>query len=188
MPPRKDNVLDSSYLTWNRRGDTAGSTGGRLMAATYRAATIAKWFTAWAEAEDAEVSNLKLQKLLYYAQGHHLALYGEPLFDDPIQAWSHGPVVKDVYHALKTFGSGNVTLPEADDFRWDDVDEETSQFLIKIWNSYGHLAAWRLRNMTHATGPWKRHFTPDERHIVIPQDEIREFFVLLQPNAPARGA
>ena len=89
------------------------------MSAAYGAELIGRWFAAWAEAEDAEVSNLELQKLLYYAQGHHLAERGTPLFDDEIQAWSHGPVVKDVYHRLKHFGSGNVVLPDADDFTWD---------------------------------------------------------------------
>ncbi|MFD2419431.1 Panacea domain-containing protein [Amycolatopsis pigmentata] len=68
------------------------------MCAHYNASTVAKWFVAWAEADDeATLSNLKLQKLLYYAQGHYLALTGRPLFDDEIQAWSHGPVVPAVY-------------------------------------------------------------------------------------------
>ncbi len=68
---------------------------------TFRARDIARWFIAWAENVDAEVSNLKLQKLLYYAQGHRLGATGEPLFSDPIQAWAHGPVVAEVYHAYK---------------------------------------------------------------------------------------
>ncbi len=56
---------------------------GRATAQPYPALTIAKWFIAWAEAEDEELSNLKLQKLLYYAQGlnttpihSHAALFG----------------------------------------------------------------------------------------------------------------
>jgi uncharacterized phage-associated protein len=153
------------------------------MSAKYSATTIAKWFIAWAEAEDAEITNLKLQKLLYYAQGHHLAIYGEPLFSDPIQAWSHGPVVKDVYHQVKHFGRGVVELPPDDDFTWDQVDDETSEFLVKVWNTYGPIAAWRLRDMTHESGPWKRHFVPDERYIVIPQSEIRDYFASLERAA-----
>jgi uncharacterized phage-associated protein len=153
------------------------------MAAKYTATLIASWFTAWAEAEDAEVTNLKLQKLLYYAQGHHLANYGTPLFDDAVQAWSHGPVVHNVYRRLKHFGSDHVVLTDDDDFTWDQVDEETSDFLIQVWNAYGHLAAWKLRNMSHAAGPWRRHFTQDERFIVIPQDEIREHFTGLASAA-----
>lgn len=149
------------------------------MTAKYTTMTIARWFVAWAEAQDAEVTNLKLQKLLYYAQGHHLAAFGTPLFSDPIQAWSHGPVVEDVYHWVKTFGSGNITLAPDDDFAWGQVDEQTSQFLVRVWNTYGPIATWRLRNMTHEAGPWRRHFVPDERYIVIPQDEIRSYFASL---------
>ncbi len=43
----------------------------------YDALTIAKWFVAFAEANEADCSNLKLQKLLYFAQGHYLAASGE---------------------------------------------------------------------------------------------------------------
>ena len=46
-----------------------------------------KWFAAYAETEeDTDVSNLRVQKLLYYAQGHYLATKGIPLFDEAIQA------------------------------------------------------------------------------------------------------
>src|SRR5918998_6608397 len=70
-----------------------------------------------------DIANLKVQKLLYYAQGHYLAMFGRPLFDDPVQAWSRGPVMKDVYHQLERFGTGNVVLPEDDSFAWSDVDD-----------------------------------------------------------------
>jgi uncharacterized phage-associated protein len=146
------------------------------MADTYSATTIAKWFVDWANTDDAELSNLKLQKLLYYAQGHHLAVHGRPLFHEDIQAWSHGPVVPDVYHYFKGFGSGPISLTDEDPFEWDDVDPATSQFLAKVWNTYGGTAAWKLRNMTHAEPPWMDHFAQGERYTVIPEDEIRAYF------------
>jgi len=142
----------------------------------YNAMTIAKWFVAWAEAEDADISNLKLQKLLYYAQGHHLAEKGRPLFRDALQAWSHGPVVEQVYHEFKGFGSGDITLRDDDPFDWKDVDEDTTQFLMAVWDKYGGIAAWRLRNMTHQEPPWKRHFQELEHGITIPTDEIASYF------------
>ncbi|MEB4208743.1 Panacea domain-containing protein [Mycobacterium sp. 94-17] len=146
------------------------------MADIYSATTIAKWFVDWANSDDAELSNLKLQKLLYYAQGHYLAANDRPLFRDDIQAWSHGPVVPDVYHAFKGFGAGPISLPDDDPFEWDDVDSATSQFLAKVWNTYGSVAAWKLRNMTHAEAPWMEHFAQAERHVVIPKEEIRAYF------------
>src|SRR5579864_2329863 len=107
---------------------------GRATAQPYPALTIAKWFIAWAEAEGDELSNLKLQKLLYYAQGHHMAAHGRPLFTEPIQAWSHGPVVPEVYHQFKAFGSSSIELPEDDPFTWAAVDPSTCRLLSKVWN------------------------------------------------------
>lgn len=147
----------------------------------YPATTIAKWFAAWAEAEDADLSNLKLQKLLYYSQGHFLALHHAPLFNEPVQAWAHGPVVADVYHAFKSFGSDDVRLTESDPFQWDDVDPVTTQFLIQVWNTYGGFAAWRLRNMTHEDSPWIDAFNRNSRNEVISQDAMEEFFSTRTP-------
>lgn len=152
------------------------SLGRHRTAPPYPATTIAKWFIAWAEAEGEELSNLKLQKLLYYAQGHHLAERHRPLFGDQIQAWSHGPVVPEVYHGYKACGSATIELPGDDPFTWNDVDPETTDLLSKVWNTYGGFSAGRLRNMTHQEPPWKAHFRPEERGIIIPQDEIEKYF------------
>jgi uncharacterized phage-associated protein len=72
-------------------------------AAPYDALTIAKWFIAWAEAEEEELSNLKLHKLLYYAQGHYVTDSGAPLFKDDIQAWPHGPCSVSSLSQLQKF-------------------------------------------------------------------------------------
>ena len=142
----------------------------------YDALTIAKWFVAWAESEDADLSNLKLQKLLYYAQGHSLATTGKPLFADSIQAWAHGPVVPAVYHEFKHYESGDVHLDDADPFEFSEVDDAATDLLIKTWNTYGGYAAWRLRNMTHNESPWRDTFDVGRRAAVIPLQSMREFF------------
>lgn len=152
------------------------------MAARSDAMTIAKWFIAWAQADEADLSNLKLQKLLYYAQGHHLALYGEPLFDDEIYAWSHGPVVPAVWRAFREFGSSDVTI-DPDDFEWDEVDPDTTEFLIDVWENYGGFGAWRLRTMTHSEPPWRDSFERDVLNIAIPKDALHRYFSRLGQSA-----
>jgi uncharacterized phage-associated protein len=153
------------------------------MSGKYPAMTVAKWFVAWAEAEDADLSNLKLQKLLYYAQGHHLGRTGKPLFPEKIEAWSHGPVVPQIYRAFRDFASGDIRLPGSDTFMWDQIDSETADFLILVWNTYGEFAAWRLRNMTHDEAPWKANFRPDEKNLEIPQSDLLKFFKLVKEPA-----
>ncbi|MCI8513016.1 MAG: DUF4065 domain-containing protein [Lachnospiraceae bacterium] len=59
-----------------------------------------------------DIANLKLQKLLYYAQGCFLAVAGAPLFLEDILAWQHGPVVEPVYYQYKGYGSGGIFQKE----------------------------------------------------------------------------
>ncbi|MDH6290870.1 Panacea domain-containing protein [Rhodococcus opacus] len=147
------------------------------MGEVYRAIEIAKWFVAWAENIDAEVSNLKIQKLLYYAHGNYLAKTGEPLFHDGIQAWAHGPVVPTVYHEFKTFGSNPIDPDVAldDSFNWDDF-QDVEPFLLGIWDRYGSLAAWALRERTHREAPWKESFDEDSWNNAITDRQLRDFF------------
>ncbi|MDB6118895.1 MAG: putative prophage protein, partial [Verrucomicrobiaceae bacterium] len=74
---------------------------------------VAKYFLSKADADEAGdvISNLKLQKLLYYAQGFHLALTGAPLFEEDIQAWVHGPVVREVWQAFNQYGANGIPAP-----------------------------------------------------------------------------
>ncbi|MER3386496.1 MAG: DUF4065 domain-containing protein [Microcella pacifica] len=138
---------------------------------------VANWFLAWAESEDAELDNLKLQKLLYYAQGHAFAALGQELFNDEIQAWAHGPVVPSIYRRFKSCGASPIPAEQSvpSDFDWDDY-RDVESFLQRVWNTYGKYASWTLRNMTHRESPWLEHFNADERSAVIPKSALRTYF------------
>lgn len=145
--------------------------------AAHEARKIADWFLAWGEQNEATMSNLKLQKLLYYAQGHYLGTHGSPLFDDDIEAWAHGPVVRSVYHHLKRYGNNAIDVDEVvgEDFDWDEF-RDVEDDLMRVWNAYGKYEAWALRNRTHREAPWKDTFENDAKYLVIPQDAMREYF------------
>lgn len=73
----------------------------------YSAIDVARYFLAQSDPDAGDtMSNLKLQKLLYYAQGVTLALTEKPLFSDPLEAWLQGPVVPSVFRKYKEAGSG----------------------------------------------------------------------------------
>ena len=58
---------------------------------------VAKYFLALTDEDAGDlISNLKLQKLVYYAQGFHLALFDTPMFGEPIEAWTHVPLSRKV--------------------------------------------------------------------------------------------
>ncbi len=109
------------------------------------------------------ISNLKLQKLVYYGQGFSLALTGEPLFSEPIEAWTHGPVVPALYHEYKRYGSGSIPTPL--DFDAATIPEDTAELLDEVYNVYGQFSAWKLRDMTHEELPWKNAQSLDGKTI-----------------------
>lgn len=121
--------------------------------------------------EDNDLSNLKLQKLLYYAQGFSLALRGEPCFPEPVVAWLHGPVVVSVYEAYKACGKNPIPAP--DDYDPASFPSELRELLDEVYDTYGQFSAWRLREMTHEETPWKSAL-PNR---AIPLDVMREFFL-----------
>lgn len=146
----------------------------------YQANSVADWFLAYAEDDPtAEITHLKLQKILYYAQAHYMAVYNKPLFNDEIQAWQYGPVTPNVYNRFKNEKSTNLYANE--DFDFDSFSDEDNQFLIEIWEHYGQFSANKLVDMTHQETPWiEYYYTPnrkgDKNNEVIPLDAIAEFF------------
>jgi uncharacterized phage-associated protein len=95
--------------------------------------TIAKWFISRAEAEEQELSSLRLQKLLSRAQRHYLARYGRSLLAQPMPAWSpSGAVVPQTDRRVQASG------PADDDaYSRHDVDPATAGFLGEVWDTYG---------------------------------------------------
>jgi uncharacterized phage-associated protein len=100
------------------------------------------------------VSNLKLQKLLYYAKGFYQALYDTPLFPEALQAWRHGPVVPGVYHSFKNCGGNPIG---ANAFDPSKFTEDQLSFLEEVWEIYGQFSAWKLRELSHCDKPWLDH-------------------------------
>lgn len=143
--------------------------------AAHSAEQIARWFLAHnriaeSSAGAESISNLKLQKLLYYAQGCFLATTGNPLFPDKIVAWQHGPVVESVYRKYKENGSSGIPFDE--DFDFSDFSKEENDLLTEVYDVFGQYSAWKLRNMTHEEAPWKE--TPPNE--VIPNEKIKDYF------------
>ncbi|MFC1736958.1 Panacea domain-containing protein [Candidatus Hydrogenedentota bacterium] len=115
---------------------------------------VAKYFLSKMSDECGDViSNLKLQKLVYYAQGFHLALMGRPLFKEQIKAWQHGPVIPSLYDKYKEYEARGIPRPDSIDL--SKYDKPTVELLDEVYEVFGQFSAWKLRNMTHEEPPWK---------------------------------
>ena len=124
------------------------------MAAKYLAKDIAQWFINKACEEVGNggeyITHLKLQKLLYYAQGVYGVIKKEPLFNEKIYCWSHGPVVKKVYDVYCHYGHTPIS-----EKRMVKIDDETTAILNEVYKVFGQYTAWALREKTHEEDPWK---------------------------------
>lgn len=133
---------------------------------------IADYFITRVDEETDElISNLKLQKLVYYAQGFHLAMYDRPLFREPIRAWFHGPVVPELYHKYKQYGANGIPRPE-DGIDLSKYEKHVCELLDEVHEVYGQFSAWKLRDLTHAEPPWKD--TPLDNE--ISHESMRTYF------------
>lgn len=133
---------------------------------------VAKYFLALTSEDEGDViSNLKLQKLLYYAQGFSLAIFDKSLFPETIEAWTHGPVVPEVYHEYKKYGDRGI--PYQYDIDFSKFNEDTKELLDEVYEVYGQFAAWMLRNFTHDEPPWRD--TPSGMEIT--HKSMKEHFV-----------
>lgn len=140
------------------------------------AMTVANYLVAFSQKHGDPMTNLKLQKLLYYAEGWFLALHGRSLFADTIQAWPRGPAV---YRVWKTYS----------DYQWKpirksvappDVSRMAEDHLEELMAEYGNFSAYTLERMTHEEPPWlnaRRGLAAEERSTrPISRADMREFF------------
>jgi len=142
---------------------------------TYTASEIADYFLAKSDGEDGDlISNLKLQKLCYYAQGIGLvARNGSPLFSERLEAWLHGPVVPALYGHFKKYGRD--AIPPVSVLDLTKYDPADLMILDDVCDYYGQYSAWRLREMTHAEDPWKNAYDAKTSN-VISLDALLSFF------------
>ena len=167
--------------------------GVSTMNREYSALDIATWFIYKTNAEIKEnqvnndlhevyegLTHLKLQKLLYYAQGVCLSMLNVPLFRDTIQAWEHGPVIRAVFEEFSIKGRNEITLEDAPSdssiIRQIENDEEIREVLNITYDNFAIYTAWQLRNMTHQVGsPWYQFYRPNQNR-TIPNDVIQRYF------------
>jgi len=166
----------------------------------YDPRAIANHFLKVAADQNEPLTPMRIQKLVYFANGWHLALKGDPLIGEQVEAWRFGPVIPSLYHAFRKYGDQPITalaIRPVSDFRslgenachkmapsLDDIPDQaefTKAFLDRIWDTYGGYSAIQLSNETHRAGsPWHTIFTQCEGNIPkrtdIPAELMRDYF------------
>ena len=125
------------------------------------------------QSDGTPIEKTRLNKLLYFAQGHAFTELGHELFKNEIDAWDHGPVVavvwtnfdKIVEHAKKD-GISDVQISP------DELD-----IIMGVWDQYRHFTATELVEITHQKGsPWLDIYRPNKKNLHIPKELIKQYF------------
>jgi uncharacterized phage-associated protein len=143
--------------------------------------TVADYFLLQVDVQAGDtISNLKLQKLCYYAQAWNLALSERPLFSERIEAWAHGPAIPALYRRFRQYGWGSIDPQNLRTNPLDELDRDDIEFLDEVWSHYGHYSGRQLELMTHKEAPWKDAYGNRRRGEgcteEITHNSMREFY------------
>jgi uncharacterized phage-associated protein len=119
---------------------------------------IAQYYLLRASEDGDLITNLKMQKLIYYAYAWTLVRQDKQLFNEPIEAWPNGPVVRSLYQDLKDYGS----MPIGDDYLPSNTQALITRMSINgvkdnldaVYEEYMTKAAFELVALTHSESPW----------------------------------
>lgn len=148
----------------------------------YPASVIAYAFVEKGIEEGQFVTQMKLQKMVYFAHGYHLAKYGEPLITEKFEAWKFGPVVEDIYQTYKLYGSDPIMdtffLPKPPRaYRYKPLSETAVDAVEYTWKVTKNLSGAQLSQWSHLDGsPWAKIYDAANPSAAIPEESIREYF------------
>lgn len=140
----------------------------------YDAKDIANWFVRRAKEDGRSFSIMSLLKLAYIAHGWRLEMTGAPLFNNKIEAWQYGPVVRDVYNSFRKQG---VTVTSEVPSVSAELEADVVSLLEQVYTNYGNLSAFQLSDITHVVGgPWDIATRVGGNYAEIPNELIQQHY------------
>lgn len=143
------------------------------MRAPYSALVVAELVINYCNENQIVISNLKLQKMLYFIQADFLVNTRTPCFDEEIEAWNFGPVVPEVYIEYKSYGSSNI--PHQNDRYAGIISVSDQRRIMTMVDKCKMYSTSALVEITHRQDPWRDAFEP-YRSNIITKDSIRKYF------------
>lgn len=157
---------------------------------SYNVLDVCRYIINYSNEHDYGISNLKLQKILYFVQAYFLINTKDhmPCFAEKIEAWDFGPVVPAAYHEYKQYGSGDI--PDASYFLFDfnniwdsgrvdynnDAIAPNDKILInQVIDKFANYTATDLVTLTHKQSPWIDAYVPNQNN-EISLGSIMEYF------------
>lgn len=156
----------------------------------YDVLDVSRYVINYSNDKNYNISNLKLQKLLYFIQAFFVVMKnGTPCFSERIEAWNFGPVVPEAYREFKCYGSGSIPYIHSylvfdggslwnlhrKEFDKGVLKKEDRDRICKVVDTFAKYTATDLVGLTHRQAPWKKAYRPQENN-EITLESIREYF------------
>ena len=122
-----------------------------------------------------EITNLKLQKLMYFVEAYYMAKNGDEteLFNSKWSAWDYGPVNIDLYNYYKKFGSLPILLEVEEKSIGKTLPQINKDYIDEIYDVFGDLSAFKLVTLTHLKGsPWHKIYEKNQENKKYDFDRI----------------
>lgn len=145
----------------------------------YPAKLIAAAFVKKGIDEGIPVTQMKLQKMVYFAHGYHLAKFDTPLVEELFEAWKFGPVIQSIYGQYRSFGNSPITELPGKHLLKEllNISVDARSSIEFTWIVTKHMSAIRLSNWTHRVGsPWATVYSPELWSASIGNDIIKNYF------------
>ena len=101
-----------------------------------------------------EITNLLLQKVLYYVKAISELFEGKSIIMEPCEAWKFGPVFPTVYEKYREFGKQEIEVNLSKEYVNELLTEEERNIVDYVINTFGIYSAWFLKDLTHHEEPW----------------------------------
>jgi uncharacterized phage-associated protein len=168
-----------------------------MSSAAYDARAVANFILDRADEESMPLTQLALLKIIYFAHGWSLAVKNRPLVSQPIEAWEHGPVIKVVRDAFKSFGKKPITgraerlILATGEFQVvpPNIETDDADFIAAVYRTYRDFDGLELSDLTHVSNsPWDRVWNPQSASgalgLRIKNEAIKSYFLTLNSAAP----
>lgn len=158
---------------------------------SYKVLDVCRHVINYSNEHDYGISNLKLQKVLYFIQAYFLITKKDhtPCFDEKIEAWDFGPVVLEAYNEYKQYGSGDIpkiksfimfnkdNVWNSKKFRFEDtaISDDDKSLIDKVVDKFADYSATNLVSLTHRQSPWIDVYTPYQNN-EITIESMMEYF------------
>lgn len=138
----------------------------------YDVIMICRFIINYCNEKHYSITNLRLQKILYFLQLYFIEMRGERCFINSMEAWDLGPVSPDAYAKYRVYGASEIPSINNKPSKDSSIQPEDQDLIRAVLDKLSKYSTWQLVDITHNQMPWKANYTPYVRNTIPPQDLV----------------